>query len=71
MAIRISPKMSINNSEQESRTHKMNDIALKNVNQEKDIGVIVEDQLKFEDHMYERMKKTNNMIGLIRRHLFT
>ena len=68
MAIRISPKMSINNSEQESRTHKMNDIALKNVNQEKDIGV---DRLKFEDHMYEKMKKTNNMIGLIRRHLFT
>ena len=49
----------------------MNDIALKNVNQEKDIGVIVEDWLKFEDHMYEKMKKTNNMIGLIRRHLFT
>ena len=58
--------MSIINSEQESRTYKINDIVLKNVKQEKDIGVIVEDQLKFKDHMYEKVKKANNMIGLIR-----
>ena len=60
-------KMSINNKECENRTYKMNDITLKNVKQEKDIGVIVDDQLKFEDHMYEKIKKANNMMGLIRR----
>ena len=45
----------------------MNDITLRNVKQEKDIGVIVDDQLKFEDHIYEKVKKANNMMGLIRR----
>ena len=34
----------------------MNDITLRNVKQEKYIGVIVDDQLKFEDHMYEKIK---------------
>ena len=37
------------------------------MNQEKDIGVIVDDQLKFENHMYEKIRKANNMMGLIRR----
>ena len=30
------------------------------------IGVIVDDQLKFEYHMYEKIKKANNIMGLIR-----
>ena len=60
-------KMSINNKELENRTYNMDDIILRNVKQEKDIGVIVDDQLKFEDHMYEKIKKANNMMGLIRR----
>ena len=59
-------KMSINNKELENRTYNM-DIVLRNVKQEKDVGVIVDDQLKFEDHMYEKIKKANNMMGLIRR----
>ena len=73
MATRISPdkciKMSTNNKECKNRNYKMNDITLRNVKQEKDIGVIVglDDQLKFEDHMYEKIKKANNMMGLIRR----
>ena len=45
----------------------MDDVILRNVKQEKDIGVIVDDQLKFKDHMYEKIKKANNMMGLIRR----
>ena len=59
--------MSINNKECENRNYKMNDITLRNVKQEKDIGVIVDDQLKFEDHTYEKIKKANHMMGLIRR----
>ena len=60
-------KMSVNNKEFENRTYNMDDVILRNVKQEKDIGVIVGDQLKFEDHMYEKIKKANNMMGLIRR----
>ena len=45
----------------------MKDTELKQVNQEKDIGVIVDDLLKSENHMYEKIKKANNMMGLIRR----
>ena len=44
-------KMSINNKEFENRTYNMDDIVLRNVKHEKDIGVIVDDQLKFEYHM--------------------
>ena len=43
----------------------MDDTAPKNVKQEKDIGVTVNEQLKFEDHIYERIKKANNMVRLI------
>ena len=45
----------------------MDAVVLRNVKQEKDIGVIVDEQLKFEDHMYEKIKKANNVMGLIRR----
>ena len=38
-------KMSINNKELENRTYNMDDIVLRNVKQEKDIGVIIDDQL--------------------------
>ena len=59
--------MSINNKECDNRTYNMCNIKLMNVKQEKDIRVIVDDQLKFEDHMYEKIKKANNMVGLIKR----
>ena len=31
------------------------------------LGVITDNQLKFEDHMNEKIRKANSMIGLIRR----
>ena len=49
--------MSTNNKGLENRTYNMDDIILRNVKQEKDIGVIVDNQLKFEDHMYEKIKR--------------
>ena len=39
---------------------------LKQVKQEKDIGVIVDDQIKFESHILEKIKKANNIMGPIR-----
>ena len=60
-------KMSFNNKELENRKYNMDAVVLRNVKQEKDIGVIVDEQLKFKDHMYKKIKKVNNMMGLIRR----
>ena len=45
----------------------MKDTKLKQVSQEKDIGVIVDEQLKFESHIYEKINKANSMMGLIHR----
>ena len=45
----------------------MKDVELKQVEYEKDIGVIIDNQLKFEHHMNEKINKANNIMGLIRR----
>ena len=59
--------LSINNKEGSNRTCRMKDIELKQVKYEKDIGVIIYNQLKIENHMNEKIKKANNMMELIRR----
>ena len=59
--------MSINNKEDQPRTYKMKETTLKRVKQGKDIGVVVDQQLKFESHIYEKINKANSMMGLIRR----
>ena len=50
-----------------NESYKMETTELRQVRQEKDIGVIVDNQLKFENHMQEKVKKVNNIMGLIRR----
>ena len=35
-------------------------------NKEKDIGIVVDNQLNFEDHMNEKINKANSIMGLIR-----
>ena len=59
--------MSINRKISYNEAYKMETIELRQVRQEKDIGVIVDDQLKFKDHMQEKVKKANNFMGLKRR----
>ena len=54
--------MAINNKEGRNWKYNMKEIELKQSRQEKDIGVIVDDQLKFEYHMYEKIKKAKNMM---------
>ena len=39
---------------------------LQKVNEEKDIGVVIDSSLKFEIHIAEKIKKANRMIGLIK-----
>ena len=59
--------ISINKMEETCQTYPMKDTELKQVNQERDIGVILDYQPKFENHWYEKIRKANNMMGLIRR----
>ena len=54
--------MSVNNKGEQSRICEMRNTTLKQVNQEKDIGVIVNEQLKFKSHVYEKIHRTNNMM---------
>ena len=58
--------MSINRKMNYSESYKMETTELRQVGQEKDIGVIVDNQLKFENHMQEKVKKADNIMGLIR-----
>ena len=57
--------MFINMKTNHNEPHKMHTTELKLVKQEKDIGVIVDNQLKFESHILEKIKKANNILGLI------
>ena len=45
----------------------LKDQKLQKVMEEKDIGVIIDDQLEFESHISEKINKANKMFGLLRR----
>ena len=40
---------------------------LQNSDGEKDIGVLVDDQLNYSQHIQQKINKTNSIMGLIRR----
>ena len=45
----------------------MNAIELEHVSVEKDLGVLIDEELTFEEHIMEKVKKANAIVGLIRR----
>ena len=45
----------------------MNEIELDHVFEEKYLGVIVDSEIKFDEHIATKIKKANSMAGLIRR----
>ena len=47
--------------------YNMDATRLKIVEQEKDLGVVVDSQLKFEEHITRIVKKANSVMGMIRR----
>ena len=51
-----------------SQTYHMNDHFLENVTEEKDLGVIVDDKLKFQTHTSAAIKKANSILGLLKRY---
>ena len=59
--------MSINTKTNHNEPYKMHTTDLKQVKQEKDIRVTMDDQLKFASYILKKIKKANNIMGLIRR----
>ena len=49
------------------REYTLNDIKLRTVRTEKDLGVIIDNNLKFDSHISAAVNKGNQMMGLIRR----
>ena len=45
----------------------MDEIELEHVFDEKDIGIIVDSEIRFDEHITVKVKKANSMAGLIRR----
>ena len=63
--------LSINSKTNHNEPYEMHTTELKQVKQEKDIGVIVDDQLKFESHILEKIKKANNIMGAYQEIIYT
>ena len=61
--------MRIGSSKLETRTYTMGPEkhVIKNITEEKDIGVIIDDKLSFSKHMAAKIKKANTVMGVIRR----
>ena len=43
------------------------EVQLEHVSEDKDMGIIIDTDLTFDVHVSEKIKKANNMLGLIRR----
>lgn len=50
-----------------SYDYKMGDIPLEHVNSEKDLGITIDSELKFRQHIDIKTKKANQIMGIIRR----
>ena len=50
--------------------YKIDDKILEHVECEKDLGVFIDSDLSFENHISEKVKVANNLVGLIRRSFF-
>ena len=51
----------------EKFTYHMGDICLESVNEEKDLGVVIDDKLKFDAHTEKQVNKANRQLAIIRR----
>ena len=52
---------------QHAHPYTIDDSILEHVNEEKDLGVIIDCDLTFEEHISSKIKKANSMVGLIKR----
>ncbi len=51
----------------DSLKYSLSSTNLKSISQEKDIGVIIDENLKFDNHISEKVKKASQMFALLRR----
>ena len=49
------------------QTYHLNGHALESSHREKDLGVIIDDKLKFYDHTAKAVKKANQILGVMKR----
>ena len=61
--------LSINKRQDAEAQYKLGDHTLSVADKEKDIGVIIDKDLTFSDHMNDKINKANRIIGLVRRSL--
>ena len=56
-------------NQDDTQTYHMNNVTLENVTEERDLGVTVDQNLTFHDHVDQQVAKANQILGLIRRAL--
>ena len=59
--------ISRHHTEDNQRIYEMNSNQLKVSSSERDLGVIVDNRLSFEEHIWSKIKKANSIMGIIRR----
>ncbi len=59
--------MRIGRKSDATATYTLHGHNLETIHEEKDIGVKIDDNLEFEQHVYEKVQKANQMFGLLRR----
>ena len=47
----------------------MDDVKMKVVDKEKDLGIIFDNTLSFEEHINSKVNKANSLVGMLRRSL--
>ncbi|CAC5382530.1 unnamed protein product [Mytilus coruscus] len=60
-------KMMHNGRESSNHVYNMNDTELREVNEEKNLGVLFQNNLKFSQHISSKANKANSILGLINR----
>ena len=55
------------NTEFKMKTDTNNEIVIESTSSEKDLGIIIDNRLNFQEHIYTQISKANKILGLIRR----
>ena len=53
--------------QQDQETYHLNDVPTIQISEEKDLGILIDSSLKFQNYINSQAKKANKMLGLIRR----
>ena len=59
--------MTISKRKPENRCYEINSCRLRVTESERDLGVVVDNKLTFEEHIWSKIKKANTIMGIIRR----